>query len=96
MPKLRRPVALMLSVCIIVTSSLLLWFNYGQTKQQRTQLQQLQAQLEVQKTQNKALEDELKRLEDPTYAKEVEKSKYSLSSPKDGEYVFVLPSEESE
>lgn len=96
MPKLRRPVALLLSILIILGSSILVWVNYMQIYNQQQQLNVLHQQLEKQKVQNKTLQDELARLADPAYAKQVEKSKYSLSNPKEGEYVFVLPSEKSE
>lgn len=94
MPRLKRSVALLLSVCVIFLGSVWLILNYGDTEYQREQLSRLQQQLELQKTENKELEDELARLADPAYARQVEKSKYSISSPKAGEYVFVLPNEE--
>lgn len=95
MPKLRRPVARFLSAFVIIGGSLLMWMSYSQAQDQKRQLQELNSQLEKQRNQNKELQDELTRLADPAYAKQVEKSKYSLSNPKEGEYVFVLPSEES-
>lgn len=96
MPKLRRPVALLLSFAVIFFGCALLWVNVAQTQAQKQELHQLQLQLEKQKNQNKALQDELTRLSDPEYAKQVERSKYSISNPKEGEYVFVLPEETSE
>lgn len=96
MPKIRRPIALFLSLLVIVSGSTLVWINYTQIKERQQQLAELNSQLEKQRVQNKTLQDELTRLADPAYAKQVEKSKYSLSNPKEGEYVFVLPSEKSE
>lgn len=91
--KLKRPIALLLSVAVIIAGSLLVWIEYGQKRTQQSELLRLQKQLEIQKTQNKALQDELTRLSNPEYAKQVEISKYSLTNPKEGEYVFVLPNE---
>lgn len=93
MPKIRRPIALTLSIIIILGGSTLLWMNYLQVRGQQQQLHDINQQLEQQRVQNKELQDELARFSDPAYARQVEKSKYSLSNPKEGEYVFVLPSE---
>lgn len=93
MIKLKRPVALFLSVAVILAGSILIWVEYGQKKTQQSELVRWQKQLEIQKNKNKALQDELTRLANPEYAKHVEISKYSLSNPKEGEYVFVLPNE---
>lgn len=91
--KLRRPIALFLSATTILIGSALIWGEYSQTSTKQSELKKLQVQLEQQKSQSREIQERLKRLSDPSYAKQVEVSKYSLTNPKEGEYVFVLPKE---
>lgn len=93
--KLKRPVALALSGFIILAGSVLIFTEYGQKNAQQDELTKLESQLADQKEKNQKLQEELNRLSDAQYAKNVEVSKYSLTNPKEGEYVFVLPKKEN-
>lgn len=92
--RLRRPIALALSGFIILAGSALIYTEYGQKNVQQEELTKLESQLAEQKEKNQRLQEELNRLSDSQYAKNVEVSKYSLTNPKEGEYVFVLPEKE--
>lgn len=89
----RRQLLVIIIVIILGVGSALFYTNYTAFQVQKAAFEKANKELQLATKKNVELEEELKRLQDPEYAKQVATNKYALTNPEEGVYVFVLPND---
>jgi cell division protein DivIC len=88
-PARRMRLAVIVMLCVMAPIAMAAWNQYGQLRENTSQLNELKAKVDDKNKANQEIKQELDRLKDPEYRQE--KIRKQLNVAKDGETVFDSP-----